>query len=158
MLRSASSSARSFQAVSNSIVNRCESLSIIFAQFWHNQRPLSALARSFGVKPGSKRGPPVDAAVICAATPTFRAFDGSTVGPLVNARHRGLEQWLPTRNASARFTDSEKSSRMVTLNPIHRGRPTAGYLERQMHCELRVVDILGGAEKYDTPSIYMEDW
>jgi len=72
--------------------------------------PFEGALRSSGDRPGSYRGPPGDAAVICAATPTFTAFVGSSCGPLVSARQPGFEHRFPTREAKSLLTASEKSS------------------------------------------------
>ena len=82
-----------------------------FAWFWHSQIPFSADARCSTESVGSKRGPPDEAAVIWAATPTFTALETSKRGPLVNWRQSGLEQRSPTRWARMPITAAEKSSR-----------------------------------------------
>jgi hypothetical protein len=47
---------------------------------------------------------------MCEATPTLRDLEGSSCGPLVGARHVGLEQRWPARAATVLFTSSLKSS------------------------------------------------
>jgi len=69
------------------------------------------LARSALLRVGSYRGPPGDAAEICAATPRLSAFAGSRCGPDSCARQAGFEHWPPARMARERLSDSEKSSR-----------------------------------------------
>jgi hypothetical protein len=58
--------------------NRRSSLSTNFAHVWHSQTALLALHRSSLDMLSSYRGPPPDAAVMCAATPTFSALSGAT--------------------------------------------------------------------------------
>src|SRR5690348_7867355 len=112
----ASASASAFHLLRTSTENLMTSLSISFAQFWHNQIPFDAALRSSGERSGSKRGPPGDAAVMWAATPKLTAFAGSLCGPLVGARHSGLEQTCPARDARILFIASEKSS-LINVQP-----------------------------------------
>ena len=49
---------------------------------------------------------------MCAATPTLMAFLESRWGPLVKARHCGLEHRKPTRAAIVSLVRTGKSSRM----------------------------------------------
>src|SRR5262249_34882128 len=99
-----------FHPTNRSTVNLCGSLSTSLAQFWQSHIPLEGPLRSSRRSSASYLGPPGEAAVMWAATPRLTAFVGSSWGPLVSARHSGFEQRLPTRDASALFTGSEKSS------------------------------------------------
>jgi len=86
------------------------SLSISFAHVWQSQIALPEEARSLGDSAGSYRGPSGEAAVTCAATPTFTVPDGPVCGPLVGWRHLGLEQRNATLLASSSLTPDGKSS------------------------------------------------
>jgi len=102
-------------------VNRSGSLSMSLPHDWQSQIPFSSAVRFSGVKLSSYLGPPGDAAVICAATPIFNAPALSSWGPAVGARQSGREHRCPTRAASTRFVDSEKSSRILEeshLRPV----------------------------------------
>lgn len=76
-----------------------------------SQMPFSRFERSSGERAESKRGPPGDAAVMCAATPVFTALFGSECGPEGAARQSGFEQILPTRFARTALSAVVKSSR-----------------------------------------------
>ena len=69
----AACSARSFHSMRIGTVNLASSLSINLAHDWQAQIPLVAERRASGKRVSSYRGPPDDAAVMCAATPTFAA-------------------------------------------------------------------------------------
>src|SRR5208283_4347530 len=86
------------------------------AQDWHSQTPFSIPFRSSDVSDESYLGPPGEAAVMCAATPTFRALACSECGPLVRFRQSGFEQRFPTRLASVSATGLGKSSRIAFSN------------------------------------------
>ncbi len=60
------------------------------------------------------RGPSAEAAVMCAATPTFTDFPGSTCGPLVSCRQDGFEHLYPTRFASRSLIGFGNSSLTAT--------------------------------------------
>src|SRR4029078_4055122 len=84
-------------------------------QFWHSQIPLSLLRRSSRVWAALWRGPPGEAAQICAATPTMTipsclAFDPTVARPQSGAEHR-----KPTALPISVTVFGEKLSR--TLNP-----------------------------------------
>jgi hypothetical protein len=93
-------------------VYRISSLSTSFAQDWQSQMPLPIPRLCPGVNDGSYLGPLGEAAVMCAATPTFRALSSSVCGPLVRFLHLGFEQRLPTRLASTSATAFGNSSRI----------------------------------------------
>jgi hypothetical protein len=101
----AACSALVFHASNISFANAGESLSTNLAQVSHSHMPFDALQRSFSLRLESNRGPPGEAAVMWAATPTLIDFDGSLRGPDVSASHSGLEQRSPTLWARVRFTD-----------------------------------------------------
>ena len=88
-----------FQARSTSVGNCEMSLSTSFAWVWQSQIPLSGCRRCSDDSEGLYRGPPDAALVIWAATPTLRAFVGSSCGPLVKALQSGFEQIFPARAA-----------------------------------------------------------
>jgi hypothetical protein len=78
------------------------SLSTSLAQVWQSHIPFSALLRCSGLRFALKRGPPADALVMWAATPTLTALDGSSCGPAVSARHAGFENVVvATRKGTA---------------------------------------------------------
>ena len=71
------SSARPFQLRRISTGYLAWSLSTSFEHVWQSQIPLSIELRSSEARLWLYRGPPGDAAVMWAATPTTTAFDGS---------------------------------------------------------------------------------
>ena len=62
---------------------------------------------------------------MCAATPTFTAFSGSDFGPLVYARHPGLEQCKPTLWANELQTACVKSA--LNFCPHESNHSNAGH-------------------------------
>src|SRR5205809_7526808 len=78
--------------------------------------PLAALRRSAGASLGSHRGPPDDAAVICAATPMPMVRSSSIAGPDVERSQSGFEQWCPTLVASVLTVFALNSSRTGSHN------------------------------------------
>ncbi len=133
--RSASCSASCFQRSSVSSVYLASSLPTSFAQDWQSQMPLPIARRCSGLSEGSYRGPPGDAAVTCAATPTFRALSSSVCGPLVRFLHAGFEQWLPTRLASISTTGLGKSSRIPAIPLAH--QTNSGVESQSLYCQGR---------------------
>ncbi len=94
------------------------SLSTSLAHVWQSQIPFSKSHLALGASRESYRGPPGDAAVMCAATPILTALSGRSCGPLVGFRQSGFEHLTPARLASNSLTDFVKSS--LRLGTTHR--------------------------------------
>ena len=80
-----------------------------------HQIPFSMLRRSSDVRLASYLGPPGDAAVTCAATPTFTVLVGLVDGPEVSCRQPGFEQRIPTLFAKSSLVSTVKSSCLFTV-------------------------------------------
>lgn len=81
------------------------------AQFLHSQMALSMDLRCSGLSVESYRGPPVAAAVMCAASPMDEARSGCSFGPVVGHLQAGFEQWSLTRRRKVVTVVLENSCR-----------------------------------------------
>src|SRR6266404_5599902 len=88
-------SAISFHDRSTASVYRSGSLSIRLPHVWHAHIAFFSEHRSSAESAGLYRGPPGDAAVMCAATPTFITLLDWVCGPDVGARQSGLLHRCP---------------------------------------------------------------
>ena len=78
--------------------------------------PFSTLDRSSGNIKSLYRGPRLEAAVMCAASPMVVSFWGLSFGPQV--RHWHKLHFPPARLLNNRFVGMEKSSRTASSMPL----------------------------------------